>query len=203
MLNNYVKKYWRYKIVKKKREKIGYEVWEYIKSDCFRYKGAYDVLTVIKFYVFNGTFRWQVAFRLCHCEGILKVIGNILWELNRNKQRLQIGKGTQIGYGLYIAHGGPVVVNPTAVIGNNFTISQFTTVGSNHEKAAVIGNNVYIGPGTSIVENVSIGNNVTIGAGSVVVKDIPDNATAAGNYAKVLNYNNPCKYVTIWPFCDK
>ena len=46
-----------------------------------------------------------------------------------------------------------------------------------------------------IVENVKIGNNVTIGAGSVVTKDIPDNATAVGNYAKVINYNNPGRYI--------
>jgi serine O-acetyltransferase len=46
-----------------------------------------------------------------------------------------------------------------------------------------------------IVENVIIGNNVTIGAGSVVTKDIPENATVAGNYAKVLNYDNPGRYI--------
>ena len=46
-----------------------------------------------------------------------------------------------------------------------------------------------------IVENVHIGNNVTIGAGSVVTKDFPDDATAAGNYAKVLNFNDPGRYV--------
>ena len=45
------------------------------------------------------------------------------------------------------------------------------------------------------MEDVKIGSNVTIGAGSVVTKDIPDNATAAGNYAKVLNYDNPGKFV--------
>ena len=42
---------------------------------------------------------------------------------------------------------------------------------------------------------VKIGNNVTIGAGSVVTKDIPDNATAAGNYAKVINYRDPGRFV--------
>ena len=47
----------------------------------------------------------------------------------------------------------------------------------------------------TLVENVKIGNNVTIGAGSVVTKDIPDNATAVGNYAKVINYNNPGRYI--------
>lgn len=60
---------------------------------------------------------------------------------------------------------------------------------------AVIGDNVYIGPNVCVVEDVCIGNNVTIGAGSVVTKNIPENATAAGNYAKVLNYNNPGRYI--------
>ncbi|MBI1694370.1 serine acetyltransferase [Lactobacillus crispatus] len=48
----------------------------------------------------------------------------------------------------------------------------------------------------TVSENVKLGNNVTIGAGSVVVKDIPNNATAVGNYAKVVNYKNPGSLVT-------
>lgn len=62
-------------------------------------------------------------------------------------------------------------------------------------KAAVIGDNVYIGPNVCVVEDVIIGDNVTIGAGSVVTKDIPSNATAVGNYAKVINYNNPGRFI--------
>jgi serine O-acetyltransferase len=81
------------------------------------------------------------------------------------------------------------------VIGNNCNLSQFTTIGSNCGQAATIGDNVYIGPNVCVVENVRIGNNVTIGAGSVVVKSIPDNATAAGNYAKVLNFNHPARFI--------
>jgi len=42
-----------------------------------------------------------------------------------------------------------------------------------------------------LIEHVKIGNNATIGAGSVVTKDIPENATAVGNYAKVISMNNP------------
>ena len=61
--------------------------------------------------------------------------------------------------------------------------------------AAVIGDNVYIGPNVCVVEDVIIGDNVTIGAGSVVTKDIPSNATAVGNYAKVINYNNPGRFI--------
>ncbi|MFP3838254.1 transferase [Prevotella intermedia] len=53
-----------------------------------------------------------------------------------------------------------------------------------------MGDNVYIGPNVCIIENVRIGNNVTIGAGAIVVKDIPDNATVAGNPAKIISYND-------------
>ena len=119
----------------------------------------------------------------------------MLWRFNKTKKYIQISPKTKIGFGLYIGHGGPVIINETAVLGNNVNLSQFTTIGTNHEHAAVIGNNCYIGPNVCIVEDVKIGDNCTIGAGSVVVKDIPDNATAAGNYAKVLNYNNPGRYI--------
>lgn len=49
-----------------------------------------------------------------------------------------------------------------------------------------IGNNCYIGTGSTILGPVRIGNNVTIGAGSVVTKDIPDNSVVAGNPARII-----------------
>ncbi len=168
---------------------------DYVKSDLMRYYGNYKYSTLFKALWRNYVFRFQFAFRMCQCGGVQHIFGRVLWKLNRTKKNIQIPLSTQIGYGLYIGHGGPVVINGSAVVGNNCNISQFTTIGSNHGKAATIGDNVYIGPNVCIVENVRIGNNVTIGAGSVVTKDIPDNATAAGNYAKVLNYNNPGRYI--------
>ena len=167
---------------------------ELIKSDLFRYAGTTSSKAFIKTYIKESGFRFSVAFRLVNAVGGLKLLGAILWEL-RNHQQIQILRKTKIGYGLYIGHGGPVVVNPSTVIGNNCNLSQFVTIGSNEGKAAVIGDNVYIGPNTCIVEDVCIGDNATIGAGSVVTKDIPSNATAAGNYAKVLNFNNTGRYV--------
>lgn len=166
---------------------------ELIKSDLFRYAGTTSSKAFIKTYIKEAGFRFSVAFRLVNAGGV-KLFGIILWKL-RNHQEIQILRKTKIGYGLYIGHGGPVIINPTAVIGNNCNLSQFVTIGSNEGKAAVIGDNVYIGPNTCIVEDVSIGDNTTIGAGSVVTKDIPSNATAAGNYAKVLNFNKPGRYI--------
>ena len=168
---------------------------DYIKSDLMRYYGKYDIFTFIKAYFFNRTFRFQCAFRLCHSTGIIKMFGLFLWSINRTRRTIQLSRKTKVGYGLFIAHGGPIIVNPTAIIGNNCNLSQFTTIGSNRDKAAIIGDNTYIGPNVCIVEDVRIGNNVTIGAGSVVTKDIPDNATAVGNYAKVINFDNPGRFV--------
>lgn len=167
---------------------------EFIKSDLYRYTGRSSLLSYIHEYLKNPSFRFQVKLRLCNGRGLVRIYGLFMYKLFPNKN-LAISWRTKIGYGLYIGHNGPVVINPTAKIGNNCNLSQFTTIGSNKGNAAVIGDNVYIGPSVCIVENVNIGNNVTIGAGSVVTKDIPENATAVGNYAKVINYNEPARFI--------
>lgn len=168
---------------------------EYVRSDLFRYYGKGDYKTLGKALIKNRVFRFQYVLRMCQSRGLSKHWGFLLWKFNTTKRYIQIPISTQIGYGLFIGHDAPIIVNPSAIIGNNVNIGQFTTIGSNKGKAAIIGDNVYIGPNVCIVEDVVIGNNVTIGAGSVVTKSIPDNATAAGNYAKVLNYNNPGRFV--------
>lgn len=71
--------------------------------------------------------------------GIEKLIGALLWKTNRNRQNIQIHRRATVGYGLYIGHNGPVVVNPTAILGNNVNLSQFTTIGAIDGDAAVIG----------------------------------------------------------------
>jgi maltose O-acetyltransferase len=50
----------------------------------------------------------------------------------------------------------------------------------------VIGNNVWVGGGAIINPGVKIGDNAVIGAGSVVTKDIPPDAVAAGNPARII-----------------
>ena len=49
-----------------------------------------------------------------------------------------------------------------------------------------IGDNVFIGAGTSINYNVRIGSNVIIGACSLITKDVPDNVVVAGVPAKII-----------------
>lgn len=68
-------------------------------------------------------------------------------------------------------------------------------------KPVTIGHNVWLGDSVIVCKGVTIGNNAVIGAGSIVVKDIPANAIAAGNPARVMKYldtNKPMKTRTQW-----
>ena len=58
--------------------------------------------------------------------------------------------------GLSIAHWGPIVVHPTARIGKNCRIHQCVTIGATNgeNQAARIGDNVFIGPCTSIIGDI-------------------------------------------------
>jgi acetyltransferase-like isoleucine patch superfamily enzyme len=49
-----------------------------------------------------------------------------------------------------------------------------------------VGDNAWIGFGVIILSGVRIGKNAVVGAGSTVTHDIPDNAIAVGNPARVI-----------------
>ena len=51
-----------------------------------------------------------------------------------------------------------------------------------------IGKRVWIGEGESISLGVTVGENIIIGANSVFTKDIPANAVAARNPARIIKY---------------
>lgn len=55
-----------------------------------------------------------------------------------------------------------------------------------HKAETIIGSNVFIGCNCLILKGVHIGDNAVIGAGSVVTKDVPANAVAAGNPARII-----------------
>jgi acetyltransferase-like isoleucine patch superfamily enzyme len=46
--------------------------------------------------------------------------------------------------------------------------------------------NAWIGARVNILPGVTIGENAIVGTGSIVTKDIPDNAVAVGNPARVV-----------------
>ena len=159
-----------------------------IKTDFKRYHRLHENerFSCIKVLMYERGFRFSFWWRLAGVRGVLKPFFYMFYWPYSNEYGIQINTSTEIGGGLYIGHGMGVVINPTAKIGKNFSISQFCTIGSNHAHAATIGDNVYLAPNCCIVEDVKIGDNAIIGAGSVVTHDIPANAVAVGSPAKVI-----------------
>lgn len=168
---------------------------KHIKSDLFRYYGEVSFKSFFKAYMIERGFNFTFWLRLASGKSVLSKIVYPIYFYKKRKYGIDINHKMKIGYGFYIGHGGPIIVNPTAKIGNNVNLSQYTSIGAIGTPAAEIGDNVYIGPNVCIINNVKIGDNASIGAGSVVTKDIPENATAAGNYAKVLNYEAPARFI--------
>lgn len=170
--------------------------YEYIKSDLYRYHGKLSLSLLFKEYWLNRGFCFMFWFRIAQSNiYLLSPLASFWVNTKRVRYGIDISPKMKVGYGLYIGHSGPVVINSTCQIGNNCNLSQFVSIGSNDGNAAIIGDNTYIGPNSCLVGNVIIGTNVTIGAGSVVTKDLPDNCTAVGNYARPISFVNSGQFI--------
>jgi UDP-2-acetamido-3-amino-2,3-dideoxy-glucuronate N-acetyltransferase len=94
-----------------------------------------------------------------------------------------ICEGVTIGDDVFVGHNVSFINDkyPRAVnaSGELQTEADWKVIGTVVEDGASIGTSV------TIMCGVRIGKNATIGAGSVVTRDIPDNATAYGNPARV------------------
>ncbi|MGD0072507.1 MAG: serine acetyltransferase [Candidatus Bathyarchaeia archaeon] len=112
-----------------------------------------------------------------------------------NLQKLSVKLGLSIppnvfGPGLSIAHGGPIVVHPKAMVGENCRIDRCVSIGSVHHPIPPpkIGNNVFIGPGAVIDGDIEIADGIAIGANSYVNKSfIESGITIAGCPAKKIS----------------
>ncbi|MGD0646919.1 MAG: hypothetical protein ABR971_02920 [Acidobacteriaceae bacterium] len=81
------------------------------------------------------------------------------------------------------------MISPHAVIGRDCDISHRVTIGSSamgREGVPVLGDNVYIGTGATLVGKVSIGNGAKIAANTLVIDDVPEGATMMGVPGRVL-----------------
>lgn len=89
-------------------------------------------------------------------------------------------------------HG--IFISENAVIGNNCTLLQHVTIGSNQplsSDAPIIGNGVFIGVNCSIVGKTIIGDNCLIGAGVTIANsDIPENSIVVGQKFRILKKTN-------------
>jgi serine O-acetyltransferase len=103
---------------------------------------------------------------------------------------IEIHPGVRIGRRFFIDHGMGVVIGETAEIGDDCTIYHGVTLGgttwNKGKRHPTLKNGVVIGAGAKILGPIVIGENAKIGSNAVVVKDVPDNATAIGIPARLV-----------------
>ena len=127
------------------------------------------------------------------CKGNkLKVLLHLYYQRRKNIYGNRLGiviEENSFGKGLNIYHHGAIIVNPRARIGENCKLHGNNCIGNDGKNfgVPVIGDNVDIGFGASIIGDVKIANNITIGAGAVVTKSfLEENITLVGIPARKL-----------------
>jgi serine O-acetyltransferase len=104
--------------------------------------------------------------------------------------------GCTIGPGLRIDHPTGIVIGAGVKIGDNCTILQGVTLGvknvnpvKNDHQYPEIGDDVVLGPKSSIFGGVKIGSGTFVGAHAVVIASAPEGSLLIGIPAKNLNSN--------------
>lgn len=107
------------------------------------------------------------------------------WKYRFNRLSLKLGYSIPlnvINKGLALVHYGTIVIAKGARIGENCRIHEGVTIGATNgsDKAAQIGNNVFLASGAKIIGEVTIADDVAIGANAVVTKSIFEKGTTWG-----------------------
>ncbi len=121
-----------------------------------------------------------------------------------------IGEGSRVMPGITVVRGNSVRIGKRVTVMNNclmmaaghitidddaLVAANVQLISNNHDpyerrvllcKPVHLKRNCWIGAGSTILPGVTVGENAIVGAASVVTKDVPDNAVAVGNPARVI-----------------
>lgn len=175
-----------------------------IQEDLYRYEGGRNKSLLVKLKYLFGVPGFTYIFFFRHASRSRnKCFWGIFLYLTKIITHIQIPVGAKIGRGLRIVHFGHIVVNPRAVIGDNFTIYQGCLIGNAQGKRAgapTIGNNVCMNANAVVIGNAHIGNDVLIAPGAFVNFDVPDNSIVIGNPGRIIpRDSSPTEKYIVYP----
>ena len=144
-------------------------------------------------FLFNYPGVWAIAwYRIAHRlhNANFKRFARIIMGLAQIFTHIDIHPAARIGKRVFIDHGTGVVIGETCIIEDDVLIYQGVTLGGvslmQGKRHPTIRQGAVIGAGAKVLGNITIGEYAKIGANSVVVKEVPDNATAIGIPAHVI-----------------
>lgn len=134
---------------------------------------------------------------------------------NWGGQFVHFGDNVYANFNLTLVDDCAIYVGDNVLFGPNVTVCTAThpihpelrRQQAEYNLPVKIGNNVWIGAGSTILPGVIIGDNTVIGAGSLVTKDIPSDVVAFGSPCKVsrkiserdLKYYDKVRLIDIEP----
>jgi serine O-acetyltransferase len=108
---------------------------------------------------------------------------------------IHLSPDAHIGPGLYIPHGGYIVVGEGR-LGRNCNLYQGVTLGLSVDtlgspdfqpRLPTLGDGVWVFPGAVIVGAVTVGDNAAVSANSLVVRDVPPGGVVMGVPARLVS----------------
>lgn len=133
-------------------------------------------------------FWYRIANRLYRHN--FRALARMIMGINQVFTHIDIHPGATIGNRVFIDHGTGVVIGQTAIIEDDVLIYQGVTLGGVSliagKRHPTIKRGAVIGAGAKILGNITIGENSKVGANSVVVRNVPENSTAIGIPAHVI-----------------
>jgi serine O-acetyltransferase len=128
------------------------------------------------------------------------IVARVISELANERTGIDIHPGATIGEGFFIDHGTGVVIGETAIIGQRVRLYQHVTLGarsplgaarhgatSRHARHPIVGDDVVIYAGATILGRVTIGDRATVGGNVWLLSDVPADGVVAQPEAERLD----------------
>ena len=107
----------------------------------------------------------------------------------------QIGDGVLINRGVIVNAGTTIgngtILNTSCSVDHDCTVGEYCHIapGVHISGSTAIGDDSFLGTGSSVIDRLTIGSKVMVGAGAAVISDLPDNCTAVGVPARIIKYH--------------
>jgi serine O-acetyltransferase len=170
-------------------------IWQRIKEDfSMPLKNDPAIRSRVELF-FNYPGVWALAnYRVAHALHVkgFKRTARVIMGLTQIITGVDLHPGATVGRRVFLDHAVGIVVGETAHIEDDVLIYQGVTLGGVSLEKGVkrhptIGTGAVIGSGAKVLGNITIGKNCRIGSNSVVVRDVPDDSTAVGIPARVID----------------